>query len=168
MDYPDLITAMLRQRDYTKSAKQTGFLLILLFILSSCVPKAQVILKNIKDVVIDGGIDGNAKLNAVAVFYNPNALRMKLREIQVDVMVDGKKAAQARQKFNFAIPAKSEFSVPLEVQLALKEIGLLDTLLSLFGGKKYEIHYLGFVRVKVHGITIKVPIDYKDEIKLKF
>ena len=154
--------------DSTKLLKKTSFLFIFFLLLFSCVPKEQVVLRNIKDVIVDAGIDGNAKLNAVAIFYNPNAIRMKLKEIDVEVMVDGKKSAHARQKFNFEIPAKAEFSVPLEVQLALKEIGLLDTLLSLFGGKKYEIHYVGFVRVKVHGIVIKVPIDYKDEIKLKF
>lgn len=153
---------------YTQLTKYQGFLLIFLLLLSSCLPKEQVVLKNIKDVLVDTGVDGNAKLNAVAVFYNPNAIRMKLKEIDIEVMVDGKKSAHARQKFNFEIPAKADFSVPLEVQLALKEIGLLDTLLSLFGGKKYEIHYLGFVRIKVHGITVKVPVDYKDEIKLKF
>ncbi len=154
--------------DSTKLLKKTSFLFIFFLLLFSCVPKEQVVLRNIKDVIVDAGIDGNAKLNAVAIFYNPNAICMKLKEIDVEVMVDGKKSAHARQKFNFEIPAKAEFSVPLEVQLALKEIGLLDTLLSLFGGKKYEIHYVGFVRVKVHGIAIKVPIDYKDEIKLKF
>ena len=154
--------------DSTKLLKKTSFLFIFFLLLFSCVPKEQVVLRNIKDVIVDAGIDGNAKLNAVAIFYNPNAIRMKLKEIDVEVMVDGKKSAHARQKFNFEIPAKAEFSVPLEVQLALKEIGLLDTLLSLFGGKKYEIRYVGFVRVKVHGIAIKVPIDYKDEIKLKF
>ena len=152
---------------YTKLMKQTSILFIFL-LLFSCVPKEQVVLRDIKDVILDAGTDGNAKLNAVAIFYNPNALRMKLKEIDVVVMVDGKKAAHANQKFNFQIPAKAEFSVPLEVQLVLKEIGLLDTLLSLFGGKKYEIHYVGFVRIKVHGIAFKVPIDYKDEIKLKF
>jgi LEA14-like dessication related protein len=145
--------------------KQLSFLLFLF--LSSCVPKEQVVLRNIKDVVVDAGTGGDAKLNAVAVFYNPNPLRMKLKEIDVVVTVEGKKSARAKQKFNFEIPAKAEFSVPLEVHLSLKDIGLLDTLLSLFGGKKYEIRYVGFVRVKVHGITIKVPIDYKDEIKLK-
>jgi len=168
MDYPDLITAIQSQMSYTKLMKQTGLLFIAILFLSSCVPKEQVVLRNIKDVVVDAGMDGNAKLNAVAIFYNPNALRMKLKEIDVVVMVEGKKSAHAKQKFNFQIPAKAEFSVPLEVQLALKEIGLLDTLLSLFGGKKYEIRYVGFVRIKVHGITVKVPIDYKDEIKLKF
>lgn len=154
--------------DLIRLMKQPSFLFIFFLLLSSCVPKEQVVLRNIKDVIVDAGIDGNAKLNAVAIFYNPNTLRMKLKEIDVEVMVDGKKSAHARQKLNFQIPAKAEFSIPLEIQLALKEIGLLDTLLSLFGGKKYEIHYVGFVRIKVHGITIKVPIDYKDEIKLKF
>lgn len=146
----------------------SGFIFLLLLLLSACVPKEEVVLRNIKDVVVDAGKDGDARLTALAIFYNPNPVRMKLKEINVEVMVEGKKSAHANQRFNSVIPAEGEFSVPLEVQLSLKDIGLLDTLLGLFGGKKYQIHYLGYVRVKVHGITLKVPIDYKDEIKLKW
>ena len=147
--------------------KFTNFLFLLVMLFSTCVPDEQVVLRNIKDVVVDAGEGGNARLTAVAIFYNPNRVRMKLKEINVEVLVEGKKSAHAEQKFNVDIPNQAEFSVPLEVQLSLKDMGLLDTLLSLFGGKKYEIHYVGYIRVKVHGITLKVPIDYKDEIKLK-
>ena len=147
--------------------KFTNFLFLLVMLFSTCVPEEQVVLRSIKDVVVDAGEGGNARLTAVAIFYNPNRVRMKLKEINVEVLVEGKKSAHAEQKFNVDIPTQAEFSVPLEVQLSLKDMGLLDTLLSLFGGKKYEIRYVGYIRVKVHGITLKVPIDYKDEIKLK-
>lgn len=147
--------------------KFTNFLFLLVMLFSTCVPDEQVVLRSIKDVVVDAGEGGNARLTAVAIFYNPNRVRMKLKEINVEVLVEGKKSAHAEQKFNVDIPTQAEFSVPLEVQLSLKDMGLLDTLLSLFGGKKYEIRYVGYIRVKVHGITLKVPIDYKDEIKLK-
>ena len=147
--------------------KFTNFLFLLVMLFSTCVPEEQVVLRSIKDVVVDAGEGGNARLTAEAIFYNPNRVRMKLKEINVEVLVEGKKSAHAEQKFNVDIPNQAEFSVPLEVQLSLKDMGLLDTLLSLFGGKKYEIRYVGYIRVKVHGITLKVPIDYKDEIKLK-
>jgi LEA14-like dessication related protein len=118
-------------------------------------------------MVIDMRTDGVPALTGDVVFYNPNHLRMKLTEINIEVFVDGKKSAQADQKLNSIVPAKAEFSVPLEIKLSLKELGLLDTVLSLLGGKKYEILCLGYIRVKVHGVTIKVPVNYKDEIRLK-
>ena len=65
------------------------------------------------------------------------------------------------------IPAKSDFSVPVTAQLSLKELGLLDTIVNLLGGKKYQIQYAGFVRIAVHGVTIKVPFTYQEEIRLR-
>ena len=111
--------------------------------------------------------EGAPVLRGEAVFYNPNRLRMKLKEINVEVFVDGEKSAHADQKLNSLIPANDEFTVPLEIRLNLKKIGLLDTVLNLLSGKKYEIHYKGYIRVRVHGVAVKVPVDYSDEIRLK-
>ena len=140
---------------------------MLIVMISSCVPKEQLVLRGIEDILVETGADGASMLKAQAVFYNPNNTRMKLQEINVEVFVNGKKSARADQKLNSIVPAKAQFSIPLEVRLSLKEFGLFDTVMSLLGGKKYEILYLGYVRVRVHGFSIKVPISYKDQIKLK-
>lgn len=140
---------------------------MLMALISSCVPKEQLVLRGIKDIVVETGADGAAMLKAQVVLYNPNKVRMKLKEINVEVFVNGKKSAHADQKLNSIVPATAQFSIPLEVRLSLKEFGLFDTVVSLLGGKKYEILYLGYVRVRVHGISIKVPINYKDQLRLK-
>ena len=75
-----------------------------------CGPKEQVVLRQIKDVVVDG--TGEPVLKARAIFYNPNNMRMKLRRIKVDVFVNGKKAAVVDQELKTLIPAKAEFSIP--------------------------------------------------------
>ena len=82
------------------------------------------------------------------------------------MFVDGKKAARVDQRLNALIKANSEFTVPLEVQLNLKEVGLLDTILSLFGGKKYDIQFVGSMKVTVNGFPVKVPVNHKDLLKL--
>ncbi len=143
-----------------------GIIFLLIFF-SSCAPKEALVFKGINDILLETAEGDVALLKAQAVFFNPNNTQMKLKEIRVDIFVEGKKTATADQQLNSMIPAKAQFSVPLEVRLLLKEFGLFDTLMNLLGGKKYEIHYFGFVRVRVHGITVKVPIDYKDQIKLK-
>jgi hypothetical protein len=140
------------------------FALVLLY---SCAPKERIQFRSIKNITLDTDLSGEALLKGDAIFYNPNHLRMKLKEIKVEVWVNGKKSAQVDQKPDLVIPGVSEFSASVEARLSLKEIGLLDTVLNLFGGKKYEIEYRGYLRVRVHGITVKVPIQYKDEIRLK-
>ena len=143
------------------------FCFLVLLSASACIPNEDVVLRSIKNEKLETDEKGDQILKADAIFYNPNNVRMKLKEINVEVFVNGKKSAHADQKFNSLIRAKSEFTVPLEIRLSLKELGLLDTILSFLGGKKYEIQFKGHLRVKVHGFTIKVPVDHKEELRLR-
>lgn len=134
--------------------------------LSNCkTPEEQVVLKNIKDVVVDG--TSEPRLKATALLYNPNPHRGKLKRINIDIYVNDKKAGVIDQKLSTEIPAKGDFTVPLEVKLATKELGFLNTVLSLVGGKKIKVHYKGSLKVTYHGLPIKVPIDYEDEVKIR-
>ena len=128
-------------------------------------PTEQVVLRgiDIKSVQPEG--DGNSLLKADAIFFNPNSGRMRLKKIEIDVLLDGKKAAHVNQKLNSLIKGNAEFTVPLEIHLNLKEVGLLDTILSLFGGKKYGIQYTGKIRASVRGFPFNIPVDLKDELK---
>ncbi len=142
--------------------------LLLLILAFSCVPKEEVVFKGVKNISVESGEQNEPLLKADALFYNPNKVTMKLKEIYVDVMVNGKPSAQVRQKLKLSIPAESDFSVPVAAQLSLKELGLLDTIVNLLGGKKYEIQYAGFVRIAVHGVTVKVPFTHQEQLKLRF
>ncbi|MBL7873176.1 MAG: hypothetical protein JNM78_16275 [Cyclobacteriaceae bacterium] len=133
----------------------------------SCTPKEEIVFKGVRHVVVEAqGIE--PVLTAEAFFNNPNNVRMKLKEIHVDVLVDGKLSAKVRQNLKLSIPAMSDFSVPLTARLSLKDLGLVDTIINLIGGKKYEIQYIGFVRVSMHGLTIKVPVKYREERRIQF
>jgi LEA14-like dessication related protein len=129
-------------------------------------PKEKIQLKNIRDVVVDASSDPTLK--ASAVFFNPNNVKGKLKKIDVEIFVNGKKAANVKQDFNNVIPANSEFTIPLTVNLNIKELGLMDTLLGMVGGKKFEVRYEGFIRLNYRGIPVKVPVKYTDNVKLRF
>lgn len=139
----------------------------LLIVVCSCVPKEEVVFRGVQNITVEANVQNQPILKAEALFYNPNNEKMKLKEIYADVMVNGKPAAQVRQKLKIVIPAKSDFSVPVEAQLSLKELGLLDTIVNLLGGKKYDLQYSGYVRIAVHGVTIKVPFTYQEQIRLR-
>ena len=141
--------------------------LLLVFLLQACQrPKEDIVLRQIKDVVADATSD--PLLKAQAIFYNPNKIRGKLKHISVDIYVNGKKAGSVKKDYKILIPSQGEFTVPLEVNLNIKELGLLDTVLGMIGGKKFEVRYDGYLRLLYRGVPIKVPIDYKDEVRIRF
>lgn len=143
------------------------FLIAVLLIAAACgKPKERIVLKNIKDVVVDATSD--PKLKANAIFFNPNNVGGKLKNIDVEIFVNGKKSANVKQDFNMKIPANAEFSIPLVVNLNMKELGFMDTLLGMVGGKKFEVKYVGSIKLNYRGVPIKVPVDYTDNIKLRF
>lgn len=107
-----------------------------------------------------------AELTAEAHFYNPNDVRLKLKNIDVDIMLEGKTIGSIDQDLNMKIDKMSEFVVPLEASFNIGEIGLLNGIISILGGKKVKVTYEGTVTASVHGYRTKVPVYYEDEVRL--
>lgn len=150
-----------------RSAIHLLFLTLVLLVVGGCNgPDEKIVLRKIRDVVVDASTEPLLKANAV--FYNPNDVRGKLKRINVEVYVDGKKAAYVNQKLKTRIPANGEFIVPLEVKLSIKELGFMDTLLGVIGGKKFEVRYEGSLKLSYRGFPINVPVHYKDEVRIRF
>jgi LEA14-like dessication related protein len=142
--------------------------IVVLAILFQCcsAPKERIVLKQIKDVLVDASSD--PRLKAQAVFHNPNPERGKLKAINVDIYINEKKVGRVDQQMKILIPSKGDFTVPLEVNLNMKELGFMDTVFGMLGGKKFDVRYEGFLKVTYHGIPIKVPVKYKDQIRVSF
>lgn len=141
--------------------------LLACLLLASCGPYQPVVLKSVKNVHVESLDREKAKLTADASLHNPNQLRARLKKISVNVKVDGKDAATVDQKLKSIIKPKSDFIVPIEVYISLKEFGIMDTIFSLLSGKKYKVEYKGHLRMKVGGVPVKVPIEFEDEVRLR-
>jgi LEA14-like dessication related protein len=129
-------------------------------------PKEQVVFRSVNNLTLDVGLGGNPVLKGDAIFFNPNKLKATLKEIKVEVLVDGKKAALVDQQMELLVRGNSDFTVPLEAKLDIKEFGLIDAVIGFFGGKSYQIEMTGYLRVKARGVMIKVPVKYSQEVKL--
>ena len=150
-----------------KYPKRVTALVLFVLALQACQrPSEDIELKRISDVVVDATTE--PMLRANALFYNPNRMHGRLKKIKVDIYIDGKKAAHVDQDLKTKIPSQSEFTVPLEVKLALKELSVTQTVLGMLGGKKFEVRYEGILRLSYRGLPIKVPVDYKDEVRIRF
>lgn len=132
----------------------------------SCVPKEQVVFRSVNNLTLDVGLSGSPVLKGDAIFFNPNKIKAMLKEIKVEVLVDGKRAAMVDQQMELLVPGKSDFTVPIEAKLDIKEFGLIDAVIGFFGGKTYQVEMIGYLRVKARGVTIKVPVKYRQEVKL--
>lgn len=146
--------------------RHISILLIALMTLSCTAPKDEIVLRQIKDVVVDSG--SSPKLKARAILFNPNDTRITLKKIDVEIFIAGKKAGAVNQDLKLVIPPKDEFFIDLEVLLSLKEINLVDAIFGVLGTKKLQVEYKGYLKISYHGFPMKVPVDYKDEIRLKF
>ena len=91
-----------------------------------------------------------------------------LKSINVEIFVNEKKVGVVDQTMKIKIPAKGEFTVPLEVGLNMKELGFMETVFGMLGGKKFDVRYEGHLKVSYHGVPIKVPVKYKDQIRVRF
>lgn len=138
-----------------------------MLLLTACEkPDQDIVLRDIRDVVVDATSEPMLKANAI--FYNPNNMRGRIRKIDVEIFVNGKKAASVDQSLKTSIPAQAEFTVPLEVKLAIKELGVMDTIFGMIGGKTFKVHYKGSLKLSYRGVPISVPVDYEDEVRLRF
>ena len=144
-------------------------IILLAFVIQSCnKPEKAPVFKYVSNVKVTSVTGKEALLKGDAVFYNPNDVGMKLRKVDIDVMLEGKKIGGINQKLKTKIPAMSEFKVPVDAKFNVGELGVLNSLLSVLGGKKMKVQYVGRIRLSIYGVPVSVPVDYEDDIRLRF
>lgn len=145
-----------------------SLLVIISLGLSSChKPDKDIEFRYVRDVVAEAS--GDPTLKGKAVLFNPNKVGGKLRGAELDIYINGKKAGRLdRDNYELKIPANAEFEVPFEVKVDLKELGGLNGILGMLGARKFDIRYVGKLKLLYRGIPVKVPVDHKSEVKLRF
>ena len=139
-----------------------GFIVLL----GSCLPKEKIEFRKVQNIRFEM-LSKSPGLKADLVLFNPNNTSGKLKNIKLDIFVNDKKAGEMNQTFDQKINGKEEFTVPVEVSLALKELGLFDALVNILGAKKQTVRLSGSVKVTVHGVPVSIPIDHKEDMKVK-
>ena len=141
-------------------------MLVLFLVLASCLPKEDLQFKKVRNIILTAS-GTTPLLKGDLLLYNPNDKRMKLKKLDLVILLNGKEAGIVDQKLRQEIPANDEFMVPIEVTISLKEMGLLDAISGILGGKKNTVRIKGKVRGSVNGMTMSVPFDYTEQIKIK-
>ncbi len=146
------------------------FILFSLVILcSSCNNLLAPEFKKVENVSINLEGFSKAHLTADALLRNPNKNSIKIRQADIDILMDDKKVAELNKKYNLKVEGDSDFTVPLDINIDLKDLNLdiLSAAGALFGQSGKEIRYKGKIKVTAYGLPFSVPVDYSENIKLK-
>jgi len=110
----------------------------------------------------------SARVNGDAVFFNPNRQKIKIRQVDVSVFVEDQKVKDISREFDIIAMPKSEFIIPIDVTLSLKDLNLnlLSTAMSMLNGAKKKMRYEGHARVTVNGLPFRVPFKHEEEVEL--
>ncbi len=143
------------------------WMLILAVAASACSTPEAPNFEGIQNFKIDVQGLNNAKINGDAVFFNPNKQKIKLRQVDVTLFVEGNKVKDISQQFDITAMPNSKFVVPIDVSLSLADLNmnLLSTALSMLNGAKKKVRFEGKARVTVNGLPFRVPFEHEDEVK---
>jgi LEA14-like dessication related protein len=128
---------------------------------------APPVFKNIENIQLSKVKDGIVNMKADATLFNPNSVKAKLKGVDIEVFIKGKKVATMKESYSLKILAESEFSVPMNIGLDISELGLVNSILGFIQGKGFKAHYVGKAKVVIHGVPVSIPIDYHDVLKLR-
>lgn len=128
----------------------------------ACVPRKDIEFRDISNIRLS--LSG-PKVTGDVLLYNPNGMAMKLKHADIDITIDGKSVGKLSQDREMRIEPRSEFTVPVEIALSLKDVGLFSTLGNIFSGKGLALRFTGSIKVAVHGITMNIPVDHVEQVK---
>lgn len=149
--------------------KSLSFLLLLSLMASSCQTLIGPEFKDIKDFKVNLAGFSSVNVSGEALFHNPNKRTIHIKHVDMDVAVDGQKVTHISQAFNIKAKGLEDFTVPIDLELSLKDLQInsISSALAMLGGDEKQIHFKGKIKVKAYGFNFKVPIDHIESLKVR-
>lgn len=109
-----------------------------------------------------------ATVNMVLQIYNPTTFDAEVKDLYLDIKVNGQKLGYVQDNMPFTVLAKG-YSPDINLNLTFSPKLLLgdiaDLALAYLGSKDFTINLNGFIRVKSAFISLSVPFDYTTSLK---
>lgn len=108
-------------------------------------------------------------ITADAFFLNPNNISGQLKTDGIKVIVNNSELASVTSE-SFKVPAKKEFSIPLQAKIptdSLLSNKNLSSLLGSFLNNKLKVQYIGEIKYKVLGFSHTYKVDRTENVKIK-
>lgn len=136
-----------------------ALLLILITTLPSCRTPKDLEFREFKNLKVDNLGFSNATLNVDLIYYNPNNFGLELNRTDFDIFVDSTLLGHSTQNIQVAIPKRDVFTIPLKVDLDMKN--LLKNGITAFFNKEVKVQVIGKVRVGKAGVYKTFNVNYE-------
>lgn len=151
--------------------RRTVVVFILSFLLCSTAYAIEAIafVKTKEWKVVKVGKEG-IELSCTAVFYNPNKVKAKLKNIDIDVFFNDVKAGNISQPDGrVKVSKQSAFDVPLAIKFSPESNakGYFSGFLTAVTLKDFVIKLQGYLKMQALGVPIKVKISDAETVNLK-
>ncbi|MEJ7626938.1 MAG: LEA type 2 family protein [Ferruginibacter sp.] len=143
----------------SKSFFRISVLCFLILLVVGCSAPKDLVFKEYKNLKIDKLGFSNANLSLDLVYYNPNNFGLELNRTDLDIYIDSNLLGHSSQVIQIAIPKRDVFTIPLKVDLDMKNL-LKNGLTTLFN-KEVKVRILGKVKVGKAGVYKSINVDYE-------
>ena len=153
--------------------RKAFYFLGLLLLLYSCKINKEPVFIKIDNLQLVSFKRDTIRLKANAFFQNPNDVGGKIATDEIKVIINDIEVAQVSSD-EFKVPARNEFTVPLNVAIPAKKVfdnnknGFLGGLLNSVLKKSVKVKFKGDLKYKVFGYSSNYPVDITQDVKITF
>ena len=141
------------------------FCVTIVFLLSCSAPKA-IEYRDFQHFRIENIGFSSSQVKMDLVYFNPNNFGLQLKRTEVDVYVNNVLLGSTSQDYQIAIPKKAEFSIPLSMDVVMKN--LLKNGWNVYMNKEVTVKVTGKVKVGKANVFISFPISYEGKQSISF
>ena len=145
-----------------------SFLLIIVLSLFGCLQYKEVQIVKVIDVGVKNVSTKAIDIEVAMQIKNPNKYDISVVDSDLTLFLKGKKLGVANIKEKIKLKKKSNEIHRFIIQSNLKDIaaGVLPIIMGLITKNSMELEVKGNIKAKAKGISKKVPIDFKKNVKL--
>jgi len=138
--------------------KAIQYLLVLAILaMASCRPAKELQYLGIQNLSMEQGTPPKIALDIR--LYNPNKYKLKLKNSDVEVFLNGTSVGKLRVEGQHQAPKLDTFMLPVNVDMSPGV--LLQSLMPIIMSGNVQIKLTGVIKGGRHGIYIKVPVNFE-------
>jgi LEA14-like dessication related protein len=131
--------------------------LVILF--NSCSTPKALEYRAFKNLVVEKMGFASSAVRMDMVYYNPNNFALQLKRADLDIYLDNNLAGHATQEYQITIPKLAEFSIPVQVDVDMKNI-FRNAFTSILN-KQVLVKVTGTVKVGKANVFLTFPVNYE-------
>ena len=131
-----------------------------IILLSSCQSPKELVYRDFKNLTVNKVGFAATSLKLDLIYYNPNNFGLQLKYTDLDIFIDNTYLGHSSQDYQITIPRLSEFTLPLVIELDMKNL-LKNAIPTLLLGKEVMVKITGTVKVGKANVYKTFPVNYE-------